>query len=147
MERRIAGRKLLVKNPTGNEPERAVVVLGKESDTDIGGRVLGDPVTNGATLRVVANGTAFTNQMYVLDAAGWTAAGRNGFRYRGPTGGDADPVRKVLLERTPSGTALLKVILKGNIGMQNLAVVPPSFGSDGGNRRARMPGPHGPREL
>jgi hypothetical protein len=41
-------------------------------------------------------------------------------------------VRKVLLKRTPNGTALVKAILKGNVGTQDLSVVPPNPGDEGG---------------
>jgi hypothetical protein len=37
----------------------------------------------------------------------------------------------VILKRTPGGTALIKVLLKGNVGTQSLDVVPP-FGALGG---------------
>jgi hypothetical protein len=39
-------------------------------------------------------------------------------------------VAKVLLRRTPSGTALLKVVLKGSLGVQPLDLVPPDPGAD-----------------
>ena len=55
-----------------------------------------------------------------------------GFKYLGPTGADADPVKLLLLKRTPGGTALLKVLIKGNVGTQSLDVVPPNPGADGG---------------
>lgn len=47
----------------------------------------------------------------MLDAAGWSPAGNVGFKNRGPTGGDDDPVKKVLVKRTPGGTAVVKAIL------------------------------------
>src|SRR5262249_7031485 len=99
--RPILGKKLLVKNPTGSEPQRTVIALGTESATDIGPAILGDPVANGATLRVIAKGTTTSDQTYLLDAAGWSAAGTVGFKYSGPTGGDGDPVKKILIKRTP----------------------------------------------
>src|SRR5262249_9561399 len=95
----ILGRKILVKDPTGSEPGRTVIALGKESATDIGSAIVGDPVANGATLRVIAKGTTPSDQTYPLDAAGWRAAGTGvGFKYSGPTGADGDPVGKVLIK-------------------------------------------------
>jgi hypothetical protein len=73
-----------------------------------------------------------SDQTYALDSSGWSTAGTVGYKYSGPTGGDGDPVKKVLLRRTPSGNALLKAILKGSIGTQSLDVVPPNLGDDGG---------------
>jgi hypothetical protein len=132
LARPVLGRRLLVKDPSGSEQQRTVIVLGREASTDIGPTILGDPTTAGATLRVIANGTVPSDQTYVLDAAGWVAIGTKGFKYLGPTGADDDPVRKVLVKRTPAGTALVKVILKGSVGSQSLDVVPPSPGDAGG---------------
>jgi hypothetical protein len=129
--RPILGKKILVKDPTGNEIQRGVIALGKESTTDIGPAIIGNPVANGATLRVIANGMVDSDQTYVLDAAGWSALA-TGFKYAGPTAGDGDPVKKVLIKRTPGGTALLKALVKGNVGTQSLDVVPPNLGDDGG---------------
>jgi hypothetical protein len=128
----ILGKKLLVKDPTGSESQRTVIALAKESATDIGPAIVGDPMTNGATLRVIAQGNTGSDQTYVLDAGGWSLTGTVGFKYTGPTGGDGDPVRKVLIKRTPSGKALVKAILKGNVGTQSLDVVPPNLGTEGG---------------
>jgi hypothetical protein len=41
-------------------------------------------------------------------------------------------VRRVILKRTPSGRALVKALLKGNVGTQSLDVVPPNLGDEGG---------------
>jgi hypothetical protein len=130
--RPILGKKLLVKNPTGSEIQRGVIALGKESATDVGPAILGNPVASGATLRVIANGMTDSDQTYVLDASGWSVLGSTGFKYSGPTGGDGDPVKKVLIKRTPGGTAFLKALVKGNVGTQSLDVVPPNLGDDGG---------------
>lgn len=128
---RVAGKKLIVKDPTGAESERSVVVLGKEKQSDIGPLPgLGDPTASGATLRVVTTGTTSSDETYTLDASGWTALA-TGYRYSGPTGSGA-PVKRVALQRTPRGTATLRVLLRGNVGTQNLDVVPPNSGDEGG---------------
>ena len=41
-------------------------------------------------------------------------------------------MKKVLIKRSPGGTALVKILLKGSIGTQPLDVVPPNTGTDGG---------------
>src|SRR5262249_40417323 len=125
----ILGKKMLVKDPTGNEAQRLVVALGIATSAR---PIVGDPVANGATLRVIATGTTPSDQTYLLDAAGWSAAGTVGFKYAGPTGGDGDPVKKVLIRRTLGGRALVKAILKGSVGTQSLDVVPPNLGDAGG---------------
>jgi hypothetical protein len=110
----IRGKKFLVKNLTGAEEVRRVIALGRETATDIGPAIVGDPTVAGATLRVIATGNVDSDQTYVLDAGGWSAAGTTGFKYAGPTGGDGDPVKKVIIRRTSAGVALLKAVLKGN---------------------------------
>jgi hypothetical protein len=126
----ILGKKLIVKDPTGAEDQRLVLGFGKESPTDIGSFV-GDPTLSGAELFVMAHGTTNSTERYVLDASGWRAIS-TGYKYTGPTGPDGDPVRKVILKRTPSGKTLLKVLLKGTTGSQPLDVLPPNTATSGG---------------
>jgi hypothetical protein len=114
------------------EAKRRVIVLGRETSTDIGPAIVGNPVASGATLRVIAKGGVDSDQTYVLDASGWSTIGGVGFRYLGPTGPDGDPVDKVLIKRTANGTAFLKAILKGNVGTQSLDILPPNPGDEGG---------------
>jgi hypothetical protein len=128
----ILGKKFQIRNPSGAEANRKVLALAKETSTDIGTGIVGDPTATGAMLRIIANGMNGSQQSYVLDASGWSPAGSVGFKYSGPTGGDGDPVKKVLLKRTPGGTAFLKALIKGNTGTQSLDVVPPTAGTDGG---------------
>jgi hypothetical protein len=128
----ILGKKFQIRDPSGAEANRKVLALAKETSTDVGTGIVGDPTATGATLRVIANGMNGSQQSYVLDASGWSPAGSIGFKYSGPTGVDGDPVKKVLLKRTPGGTAFLKALIKGNTGTQSLDVVPPTAGTDGG---------------
>jgi len=79
---------------------------------------------------VIASGGTATDQTYVLDASGWRRLGSTGFSYSGPTGGDGDPVRRVVIKRRRGGLALLRVILDGGLGSQSLDVVPPDPGDD-----------------
>lgn len=130
--RPILGKSAVVRDPAGIESSRELVVLAKETATDIGPSILGDPTATGATLRVTVHGTTNSDQTYALGASGWSAIGSAGYKYFGPTDVDGDPVKKVLVKRTAGGTALLKVILEGSIGTQSLDVVPPNLGDDGG---------------
>ena len=124
----ILGKKLLVRNPTGAEQRRTLVALGRESATDVPA-IVGDPTVSGALLRVTLNGATSTGGAFLLDAAGWSASSA-GFTYSGPTGADGDPVRRVVLKRTPAGTSLLKVVIKGSVGTQPVDLVPPNPGTD-----------------
>jgi hypothetical protein len=127
----ILGKKLLVNNPTGSEANRKVIGVASERATDVPAPIV-DPTSVGATLRVIANGTTNSDQSYVLDGGGWAPLGSVGYKYLGPTGGDGDPVKLVIVKRTPSGTALLKINVSGGLGTQSLDVVPPNAGTDGG---------------
>lgn len=122
----ILGERLLLKDPTGAESSRSLVIAAKERGTEIAA-IAGDPVAGGGTLLLGIN-SGSTGQSFVLDASGWSTTA-TGFRYRGPTESDGDPVKKVLVRRSRRGTALLKIVLKGNVGVQPLDLVPPNPGS------------------
>jgi len=77
----VVGRKLLIKNPTGAESDRSVLILGRSYPSSV--TLVGNPTVDGASLQVVANGANGTTQLLTLAAAGWTATS-NGFRYIGP---------------------------------------------------------------
>jgi hypothetical protein len=130
--RPILGGRLLVKDRNGDEENRKVIFIAKDLATDIGPSLIGDPTTEGATLRIVTSGGTPSDQTFILDPDGWTAIGSTGFSYAGPTGADGDPVRRVVVKRSPRGKAILKAILAGNVGTQSLDVVPPNPGSSAG---------------
>jgi hypothetical protein len=126
----IAGTRIDVRNLSGEENGRRIVVLGRESATDIGPAIVGDPTVDGATLRMITNGATSSDQTWVLDASRWRPCGNVGFDYVGPSTGD--PVRRVVIKRTPTGSGQLRVKLAGDVGTQDLTVVPPNPGDDGG---------------
>lgn len=128
-DRLILGKKMIVKNPTGAEDKRTVIVQGKEKPSDISS-IVGDPTTSGATLDILANGTSATTQSFSLPNTGWSATS-TGFKYVAPTGAVA-PVKKVILKRTNQGVMQVNVLLKGNVGTQSLDILPPNTGTDGG---------------
>jgi len=129
VDRLILGKSLDVRNQSGLESQRRISGTGKEKTTDVPS--LSNPTSSGATLTVIANGGTDSNQTYVLDASGWKAT-VTGYTYRGPTAGDGDPVRMVILRRSASGIAQLKVSIAGSVGTQSVDVVPPDPGDDGG---------------
>ena len=131
-DRIILGSRLNLRQATGGEPGRTAAITATEVGSDIGHSIDGDPTVDGATLRLILNGATDTDQTYVLDSAGWVRNGPASYRYLGPTGGDGDPVRRVVLRRTGAGKAFLKVLLNGRAGTQSLDAVPPNPGDDGG---------------
>ena len=126
-ERLILGKKLVVRDPSGSEANRVTVVVAKETATDVPG-IVGDPTVDGATLRIMTTGTSAVDEFYALHFFGWTATS-TGFVFRGA--GGVPPIVRVLLKRSASGVALLKVVLRGNVGSRDLDVVPPNSGSSG----------------
>ncbi len=124
----VLGQKFAARD-SGGEESRKTLASGKDQVAALC-NVGGNPVLNGATLRVVTTGTVPTDQTFVLDAVGWKKAGKSGFKYKGPTGGDGDPVKAVSIKTKPNGKALVKAILSGKTGTQNLDVVPPNLGDE-----------------
>jgi hypothetical protein len=131
-DRLVFGSTFNVRAPGSTETQRSVSVLARETFTDVGRNLDGDPTSAGATLRVIANGATPSDQTFLLDASGWRAIANGGYRYTGPTGGDADPVSRVVVRVTMNGRVLIKARLRGGVGSQSLDVVPPNPGIDGG---------------
>src|SRR5262245_12688905 len=87
-EQLVLGKSFVVKDPAPglDASYRSLVISGKERTSNDG--IVGDPVTNGATLEVVANGATSAAQLFVLPAgasmngsAGWRALGSPVFGY------------------------------------------------------------------
>src|SRR5262245_36793701 len=128
----IVGYKLIVKDPNGSETKRSFLVLGRQPGF-CDATIVGDPVTNGATLTIVANGTTSTSQTFPLPAgAGWSVIG-GGFKWVDKA--KSQPVHLLQISKKISkdgGTACkFKALVKGADG-GTLSVVPPFTGHDGG---------------
>src|SRR5262249_53357923 len=91
----ILGRTFVVKDPDpGVDPSaRGIVALGKELLTD--DSLVGDPLANGATIEIIANGMSPTQQTFTLPPGayaagghGWKASGEPaiGFTWKDPEG-------------------------------------------------------------
>jgi uncharacterized delta-60 repeat protein len=141
----VLGKSYVVKDPSpGIDPSlRSFVVLGKEPTTD--DTVGGDPISNGATIEVFANGASPTSQVFALPAGasvagspGWKALGNPviGYSYKDALGANG-PVKTALIKRANNGIFTLKVVWKGVLGpgpQPHITVVPPAPGTDGGMR-------------
>jgi hypothetical protein len=127
----IQGKRLIVKNPSGDENDRTLIVLGKERPTDNSFNNTPDPVT--ASLRVILNGDAPSDVTYPLVAPGvWQHAGPGISGILKFTGGD--PVKLLFLKFNPAANPsfILKAKLKGSAGAQSLDSLPPNLGTSGG---------------
>jgi hypothetical protein len=135
----ILGKSFVVKDPKPGVDAslRTVVVLGKELSSD--DTIVGDPIANGATIEVIANGATPTTQTFTLPAgAGWKALGSQpiGYSYKDGDGLNG-PVKSALIKKTPAGVFFAKVTIKGAFGpgpQPHVMVVPPAPGTDGGMR-------------
>ena len=121
----VLGKRLVVRNPSLPD-QRRIVGLGKERNTD--NAILGNPVANGASLQIIANGTSSSTQIFSLPAGGWRRNGPGGFRYSNSFSGGA--VRSASIRRTPNGVLIMRVVAAGRQGAVD--VLPPNLGTDGG---------------
>lgn len=135
----ILGKSLLVTDPQPgvDATKRQIIVFGKElSSPDT---LNGDPLAAGATVEVIANGTASSSQTFSMPAGvfngawGWRALGNPtfGYLYKDLVGMNG-PVKLAFIKKVPAGHFLVKVLLKGSLGAIN--VLPPASGTDGGMR-------------
>ena len=143
-EQFVSGTSLVVRDPAPGVDAslRSALIYGKDARSN--DAVVGDPVKNGATVEVIANGTTSTHQLFTLPAgasvngsAGWTTIGSpaRGYRYRDLLGVNG-PVKVALIRRDRSAF-VIDVLLDGALGpgpQPHLMVVPPATGTDGGMR-------------
>jgi arylsulfatase A-like enzyme len=143
-EQMVPGRLFVVKDPAPglNPGFRSVVVFGGDlASTET---IVGDPVTSGATVEIIANGAASTQQRFTLPpgaslngSAGWRTLGSPvvGYSYQDLRGVNG-PVKAALIERS-GRTFVVRVSIDGALGpgpQPHLVVVPPAPGTDGGMR-------------
>ena len=115
-EQLVPTKTLLVKNP----PSGARKILYKVSEPGSAATLVGDPTTDGATLRVVL--TPGGDQCVAMPSTGWTAISSMGFKYKDPTLANG-PVKVAQIKKTPSGMFQVKAILK-NGGPTSITIVP-----------------------
>jgi predicted esterase len=128
----VLGTTLVVKNPS-TAAKRKVIVKAKEAASD--DTVVGDPVTDGATVTIAVNGANPSEETYSLPAGTsptslkpfWSGDAVQGFKYR-DADGENGPVKSAMI-RLRSGAFQIKVAVDGKRGP--VAVVPPNPGSDG----------------
>jgi hypothetical protein len=111
----VTTKTLIVKNP----PSGARKVLWKVKEA--AATVVGNPITEGgATLRIQL--TPGGDQCVTMPASGWSAIGTIGFKYKDATLTNG-PVKVAQIKKTPSGTFLVKALLKTG-GPASIAITP-----------------------
>jgi acetyl esterase/lipase len=127
----VLGTVLILKNPSTPD-RRKITVTAKEAASD--DTLVGDPVTNGASVTIDANGAMPSGETYALPAGTspttlkpfWTGDAVKGFRYSDAKG-EMGPVRSAQI-KLAGGTLHIKVAVSGSLG--TIGVVPPNPGSD-----------------
>ncbi len=139
----IRGTSFNVRDPQpGIDPSlRKIVVVGKElaSLETVGA----NPLANGATVEIFADGANPTSQVFALPAGasvsgspGWKVLGAApvlGYSYKDVLGANG-PVQTLVIKKATNGTFTLKTTIKGKLGpgpQPHLTVVPPAPGTAG----------------
>src|SRR6185503_5316658 len=118
----VRGSALIVKNPSA-AANRKITVKAKETASD--DTLVGDPVTNGATVTVTVNGASPSLETYTLPAgASWSGDTVKGFKYSDSKGVNG-PVKNAQI-KLKGGTFQIKVGIVGKLG--SVAIVPPDPG-------------------
>ena len=114
----VTTKTMLVKNP----PSGARKVLWKVKET--AATIMGNPISQGgATLRIqLTAGGSGADQCVTMPASGWSAIGTIGFKYKDATLTHG-PVKVAQIKKTPSGTFLMKALLK-NGGPTSITITP-----------------------
>jgi len=126
----VRGKVFLVRDPSaGADPtRRRLLVLARELAS--GDMLVGNPITNGASIKIIANGVTSSSQTFSFPAgAQWRAISTFGFKYRDSLGTNG-PVKFAQILKTPSGIFLAKVLILRKHG--SVTVAPPNPGTDGG---------------
>jgi len=103
----VLGKVLVIKDPKpGVDPSlRSVVAMGKELLST--NTIVGDPVANGVTVDIIANGASPSTQTFTLPpgasvsgSPGWKVLGTVGFSYKDALGANG-PVKTAIIKRRP----------------------------------------------
>ncbi len=122
----ILGKVLTLRDRPDHPNQRRFLGSAKEKNSP--NTIVGNPTTGGATLSVFANGGTPSSQVFTLPAAGWSASGTTGFKYKDSSGAFS-AVKRAQIKRSPGGTFTIKAIANGNNGP--VTIFPPNPGTDG----------------
>ena len=127
----ILGKQLLVKDPSTADKRKIVLKALEAASPDT---LVGDPVTNGATLSITLYAGSASAQVFTLPSGispqtgkpFWKGDAAKGFTYKDAKG-DNGPVKIAKLKKAPNGKFLIKVVVSGKLGA--ITLVPPNPGS------------------
>ena len=127
----VLGSSFIVRNPSTSAKQK-ISVKAKEKASD--NTIVGDPVANGATVVISANGGTSTEQTFTLPAGlnpatskpFWSGDPIKGYKYSDPRG-SAGPLKSAQI-KLKNGVFQLKLDVDGKLGP--VIVVPPAPGVD-----------------
>src|SRR5262249_34211536 len=125
----VLGSSLVVKNP-GTPEKRKINVIANERTSD--DTLVGDPVSNGASVTIDTTGGTATSATYALPAGTnpanqkpfWTGDASKGFKYSDPKGANG-PVKSAII-KLKGTTFQIKVAVDGKLGP--VGILPPDPG-------------------
>jgi hypothetical protein len=134
VDQTVLGNQLAIKAST-DLTKRKVIVKAKEpapSDDSI----IGNPVTNGATLEVRATGTTPSSQSFMLTTGTspstgkpfWSGDSVKGYKYK-DSKGDNGPVKSAQIKKSSSGVFQIKAVVDNKGG--TVSILPPNDGTGG----------------
>jgi len=134
----VLGKIFLVKDPSpGTDPSKRKLSC-QANEPGSNDMVMGDPVTNGATVEVIATAAAggtSSDQVFSMPGGpNWKPISTIGFKYKDSTGLNG-PVKSAQIKKTPGGTFQIKLQIKGLLGpgaQPHITVTPPNPGAEGG---------------
>src|SRR5262245_47802433 len=128
----ILGNQLSVK--AGATPDKRKIVV-KAKETGSPDTIVGNPVADGATLTVSANGGTSTSQIFNLPIGTsttgkpfWSGDATKGYKYKDAKG-EKGPVKTAQIKKTPNGVFQIKAVIDAKHGA--VSVVPPNTGTFG----------------
>src|SRR5262245_44084537 len=131
-EQTILGAQFQIKNPS--TPEKRKITI-KAKETASPNTLVGNPVLDGATVTIDADGTTPSSQTYNLPTGVssyrgkpfWTGDAAKGFKYN-DSKGENGPAKSALVA-IKKGVFQIKITIDGKLGAVD--VVPPNAGSAG----------------
>ncbi len=132
-DQRVLGTNFAVKDP-GVATKRKITVAATEKATD--DTLVGDPVANGASVTIIANGTTSTSQTFSLPTGTSPGTGKpywvgdviKGYKYKDKLS-ENGAVKTAQIKRSTRGVFTLKIGIDGKLSP--VTVVPPNTGTDG----------------
>jgi hypothetical protein len=126
----VLGNAIVIKDPqaaAAPNPKQKITVKAK----DTGETIVGDPVANGATLRITTSGDNPTTQSFTMDKNCWSGSVLSGkLKYKSDGSALCGPVKAALIRLTPTKFTF-KAILANKTDGGGIVIIPPGGSTPG----------------